>query len=217
MALTSSPFHPVSHELLPGYRDAYLRGDLSRTNTERVDAYLQDNEAAGDDTLRRLQKLRATGHRVQPVGWVAQQFRLLAGQSRRFRQRATALLLGGVLASGLVFASHRETPELGAIGVEAAVMTTTLHGRILDENGAPLAGATVFDKTSGRGVSTNAEGVYALPVPLGKAVRLQYGYGGYQDDELLTQNRREQNVTLVPVFTAKGKPAHKKPKHWWFR
>ena len=231
MALTTSPFHPVSGTLLPGHRDAYLRGDLSRTNTALVDAYLLANGTAGDDVLRRFQSLKTTGHQVQPVGWVAQQFELLRTEPVRFRQRASALLLGAVMASGLVFAGQRTVAGLGTPGVAttvspiggdgggapaAAVMTTTLRGRILDENGEPLVGATVFDKASGRGVSTNADGAYALQVPLGRTARLQYGFGGYQDDEVQTQGQTEQTVTLLPVATEKAR-THKKPKHWWHR
>lgn len=228
MALTSSPFHPVTNTLLSGYRDAYLRGDLSRTNTELVDAHLLADESAGDDVLRRFHKLRAAGHRVQAVGWVGQQFLRLRTAPKRFRQRASALLLGGVLASGLVFAGNRATtpmpldvPIVGipvagtdAMAMEAAATTTTLRGRILDENGAPLVGATVIDKNSGRGVSTNAEGNYALQVSATGTARLQYGFGGYQEEEVLTQSQRVQNVTLLPDAE---KQASQRKKHWWNR
>lgn len=230
MALTSSPFHPVTNALLPGYRDAYLRGDLSRTNTARVDAHLLANAPAGDEVLRRFHKLRAAGHRVQPVGWVAQQFQRLRTASARFRQRAGGLLAGAVLVSGLAFAGSRGLapaagPGLGkpvlrtagryAAGLEAtiaAMATTTLRGRILDENGAPLVGATVLDKASGRGVSTNQEGNYELQVPATGAARLQYGFGGYHDEEVLTQSQQVQNVTLLPDATKK---ALQRKKHWW--
>ena len=59
MGLSSKPFHPVTNGLLPGYRDAYLRGDLSRTNTELVDTYLLSHANEGDETLRRFHKLKA--------------------------------------------------------------------------------------------------------------------------------------------------------------
>ena len=221
MALTAHPFHPLTGALLPGYRDAYLRGDLSRTNAGLVDAHLRDNALAGDDTLRRFQKLRATGHQVRPVGWVAQQYQLLRTAPARFRQRAGALLLAGVFASGLVFASTGETPVAGtpgaggaAVELAEAAATVTLRGRVLDENGAPLVGATVIDQNSGRGVSTNGQGDYALQVPANGAARLQYGFGGYQEEEVLTQRARVQNVTLLPDA---AKKALQRKKHWWNR
>ncbi|RZK50345.1 MAG: hypothetical protein EOO59_15965, partial [Hymenobacter sp.] len=40
-------------------------------------------------------------------------------------------------------------------------------GRIIDEAGQPLVGATVLLKGTGRGASTDANGDYSLPVPLG--------------------------------------------------
>lgn len=230
MALTSYPFHPVTNTLLPGYRDAYLRGDLSRTNTALVDAHLLANASAGGEVLGRFHKLRAAGHLVQPVGWVEVQFQRLRTAPARFRQRASALLVGAVLVSGLAFAGSRTTalvemPGVGgplarasgiyAVGLGAgiaAATTTTLRGRILDENGAPLAGATVIDKTSGRGVSTNAEGHYELQVPANAAARLQYGFGGYHEEEVLTQHQQVQNMTLLPDATKK---ALRRKKHWW--
>lgn len=227
MALTSHPFHPASKELLPGYRDAYLRGDLSRTNTELVDAYLLANANEGDETLRRFHKLKASGHQVQPVGWVAQQFHLLRTEPKRFRQRASGLVMAGVLLSGLVFAgnSNVTTSNMGspvvptlamrgseAGNMESAALTTTLQGRVLDENGDPLVGATVFDKESGRGVSTNAEGNYSLQVPANHTTQLQYGYGGYREEEVMTQRQRVQNVTLLPDAE---KQSLRRKKHWW--
>lgn len=227
MGLSSKPFHPVTNGLLPGYRDAYLRGDLSRTNTELVDTYLLAHADEGDETLRRFHKLKASGHQVQPVGWVAQQFHLLRTEPVRFRRRASGLVLVGVFLSGLVFAGNRESaepslnspavPTLGAIygegaGLSAAAMTTTLHGHVLDENGNPLVGATVLDKESGRGVSTNADGSYALQVPIDHTARLQYGYGGYHEEEVTGQGQRVQNVTLLPDADKKSL-RHK--KHWW--
>lgn len=227
MALTSYPFHPVTNALLPGYRDAYLRGDLSRANTELVDAHLLANTSAGNDALRRFHKLRAAGHRVQPVGWVGLQFQRLRTAPARFRQRASALLVGAVLVSGLAFAGSQatalvETPGIGkpvvrlfgtyATGLEATVATTTLRGRILDENGAPLVGATVIDKANGRGVSTNAEGHYELQVPANGAAQLQYSFGGYHEEMLLTQRQEVQNVTLLPDATKKSL---RRKKHWW--
>lgn len=226
MAITTNPFHPATGELLPGYRDAYLRGDLSVTNTALVDAYLKANPAKGGEAFERFHNLQTTGHAVRPVGWVQQQLHLIRTEPARFRQRAGSLLLVGVLISGAVFAASSpavrptvgEVPSLEAsapVAEDLAASTlasaslSTVKGRILDENGHPLIGATIIDKISGRGVSTDANGKYSLAVPAHKATQLQFGYGGYTEEVVQVTGRGEQNVTLLP------RTDMPKKRHWW--
>lgn len=80
---------------------------------------------------------------------------------------------------------------------EAAPATVTLTGRILDENGRPMAGATVMVRGSKKVTGTDANGNYSLEVPAGENT-LVYGYGGYEDQEVRTRNAQPQNVTLLP-------------------
>jgi hypothetical protein len=199
-----------------------LRGDLTSKNTEAVDAYLKANAKHGDGILRRYYEMKQLGHTVKPMGWVGRQFELIRTEPQRFRRRATSLVAGSALLGGAVFAGTNlptdntrtdivatEMPaELSATASsEASAMhMTTVRGRILDEKGQPLVGATVIDKTSGRGVSTDVAGNYSLPVSAGQTPLLQYGYAGYEEEELKV--RGTQNVTLLP----REKSAK---KHWW--
>lgn len=224
MALTAKPFHPVTGDLLPSYRDAYLRGDLSGTNNDLVDSYLKANPAKGTETFHRFHTLQTAGHQVRPVGWLNQQLHLLRTEPARFRRRAGSLVLVGALISGAVFAasgpvSSSKSPfttepalsatiESAELAPEAITALTTISGRILNENGQPLVGATVLDKRSHRGVSTDAQGHYAFTVPRNQRLQLQFGYGGYQDAEVLTQGKSLGDVTLQPR-------ADFKKKHWW--
>ena len=227
MKLSANPFHPVTGDLLATYRDAYLRGDLTSKNTEAVDAYLKANSKHGDAILRRYYEMKQLGHTVKPMGWVARQFELIRTEPQRFRRRAASLVAGSAMLGGAVFAGTNlptdSTPtditpttempaELFASAANteasAAMRMTTVRGRILNENGQPLIGATVIDKTSGRGVSTDASGNYALPVRIGQAPLLQYGYAGYQEEELQLKGRGTQNVTLLPREKAAK-------KRWW--
>jgi hypothetical protein len=229
MAITTNPFHPATGELLPGYRDAYLRGDLSVTNTALVDAYLKANPAKGGEAFQRFHSLQTKGHDVRPVGWLQQQLHLIRTEPARFRQRAGSLLVVGVLVSGAVFATTtsksvvRPTVVAVAPTVEAIAplaedasanalemaSLSTVKGRILDENGRPLIGATIIDKLSGRGVSTDANGKYTLTVPAHRAAQLQFGYGGYTEEMVQVVGRSEQNVTLLP------RTDMPKKRHWW--
>ncbi|TGE04125.1 carboxypeptidase-like regulatory domain-containing protein [Hymenobacter fodinae] len=77
----------------------------------------------------------------------------------------------------------------------------TITGRILNENGRPLAGATVLVKGSKKAVGTDANGNYSLELPAGDNT-LVYGYGGYEDQEIRTRNAQPVNVTLVPAENA---------------
>lgn len=90
-------------------------------------------------------------------------------------------------------------PEPEAVAPAAPVepSAVTLSGRILDENGRPLAGATVLVKGSRKGTGTDANGNYTLEVPAGDNT-LVYGYGGYQDQEMRAKGGQPLNVTLTP-------------------
>ncbi|MBT2559549.1 carboxypeptidase-like regulatory domain-containing protein [Hymenobacter sp. ISL-91] len=90
------------------------------------------------------------------------------------------------------------TPVAVAEPAELAPTSLKLNGRVLDENGRPLAGATILLKGSKVATSTDANGNYALEVPAGTDNTLLYGYGGYQDQVLRSRNTKTQNVTLVP-------------------
>lgn len=221
MAITANPFHPTTGELLPGYRDAYLRGDLSLHNTQLVSAYLQANPSKGSEAYHRFHTLQAQGHHVRPMGWVQQQFELLRTQPVRFRRRAATVIVGAALVSGTVFAGVRRParilpalPEVsrsvelaGLAAPAASTALRTISGRILDERGRPLVGATVLDKASGRGVGTDAQGRYKLSLPASSAAHLQFGYGGYVDSEAY--------LSTGTTYTATLQPRAKKAARWW--
>jgi hypothetical protein len=79
----------------------------------------------------------------------------------------------------------------------ARVPTLTQAGRVLDESGQPLVGATVLLRGTTRGTSTDATGGYSLQVPAGDNI-LVVGYGGYEDEIATTHNAQPLTVTLLP-------------------
>jgi len=71
-------------------------------------------------------------------------------------------------------------------------------GRIIDEAGQPLVGATVLLQGTTRGTSTDANGDYALPVPLGTNTFV-FAYTGYQEEVAQARDGQPLTVTLLPV------------------
>lgn len=228
MKLSATPFHPTTGDLLPAYRDAYLRGDLSIKSTEAVDAYMKVNRMQADETLQRFYEMKNVGELVQPVGWVQRQFEIIRTEPQRFRQRAAAMLVGSALIGGAVFAGtntpniptenfpvttetplEAETAEASTASLSAA-RVVTMRGRILDEEGKPLVGATVFDRANRHGVSTDQNGNYTIVVPASKTTQLQYAYAGYTEEEVVLNGKSTYNTVLLPRTNAKTKK-----RHWW--
>ncbi|KAA9339605.1 hypothetical protein F0P96_03050 [Hymenobacter busanensis] len=89
-----------------------------------------------------------------------------------------------------------------APAVEEAPRNVTMSGRVLDENGKPLAGATIFVKGTRKFASTDQNGNYSVEVPAGEN-SLVYGYGGYEDQEVRARSGQPSNVTLIPSETGR--------------
>src|SRR4030095_11778069 len=72
----------------------------------------------------------------------------------------------------------------------------TVKGRITDENGAPLSGASIRVKGSSQGVSANANGEFTITVP-DDAV-LIFSYVGYEERQVSVSGQSTINVALQP-------------------
>ena len=80
----------------------------------------------------------------------------------------------------------------------------TMRGYIRDNQGRPLAGATVLVKNTLQGTSTDATGQYTLEVPAGATI--QFGYAGY-NDLLRSATLGTMNVVLEPSATMSKRAA----------
>src|SRR4030095_6309134 len=76
------------------------------------------------------------------------------------------------------------------------VLDITVKGRITDENGSPLAGASIRVKGSNLGVSANSNGDFAITVP-DDAV-LIFSYVGYDEKQISVSGQSTINVKLAP-------------------
>jgi hypothetical protein len=201
MKLTATPFDPQTGELLPVYRDAYLRGDLARASAQAVEAYLHRDAGQAHTTVTRWHELQSTEAPAAP-SWVQKQMQFIREQPQRFRRRAFSLVTVGALLAGVSMAATNRpsmvlpltklsvastmpaAASLEVAAAPAAARTVLVHGRILNEKGQPLAGATVLHKGTAHGTSTDAQGNYSLRVPASAQATLQYGYGGYTEQEV---------------------------------
>jgi hypothetical protein len=89
-------------------------------------------------------------------------------------------------------------PEAASALAMNAVNRRIQAGRIIDEAGQPLVGATVLLKGTTRGASSDANGDYALPVPLGLNTFV-VAYAGYQEEVAQSRDGQPLTVTLLPV------------------
>ncbi|MBC6609242.1 carboxypeptidase-like regulatory domain-containing protein [Hymenobacter sp. BT188] len=100
-------------------------------------------------------------------------------------------------------APPRALPETAAAHLHETAATLLLTGRIRNEQGQPLAGATVFLPGSAVVVSTDAQGRFTLPVPAAGQKTLRYGYGGYQDRDVVVTTSAPLTMCLQPRPPAK--------------
>ena len=78
---------------------------------------------------------------------------------------------------------------------------TTLMGRVLNEAGHPLAGATVALKGTNRGASTDADGRYTLTCGPNDTT-IEISYVGYKKAEILIAGRSSIDIRLEPETIA---------------
>lgn len=71
-------------------------------------------------------------------------------------------------------------------------------GRVLNESGQPLVGATVLLRGSRQGTSTDVTGSYILEVPKGENTFV-IGYAGYEDETASSHDGQPLTVTLLPA------------------
>ncbi|TVT41347.1 hypothetical protein FNT36_07795 [Hymenobacter setariae] len=227
MKLTATPFDAQTGELLPVYRDAYLRGDLARSSAQAVEDYLRRDANEAYSVVTRWHHLQADENQAAAPSWVGRQLQFMREQPQRFRRRAMSFVMMGALVAGASMAANLPASKLpttnlsasaaslsaaseAAIAPEAALArTVVLHGRILNEKGLPLAGATVLQKGTAYGTSTDANGNYSLRVAAGSQATLQYGYGGYTEQEVKAANATATTAVVL-------QPKQSKRKHFLF-
>lgn len=105
----TSPFDAVTGDLLPSYRDAYLRGQLTPQLTEQVEHYLKASPIQTNIVLGRHHELmtaaQAQGRTFVAPHWVQQQLLFQASNSKVAPLRRPIVRLAGGLFVLLCLAS----------------------------------------------------------------------------------------------------------------
>lgn len=70
-----------------------------------------------------------------------------------------------------------------------------ISGKVTDNNGEPLLGATVLIKGTSNGTTTDFNGYYKINAPAGAT--LAFSYLGYNSIEILIRNQTEINIVLI--------------------
>lgn len=77
----------------------------------------------------------------------------------------------------------------------------TVSGKVSDEKGSPVVGASVVVKGTTTGTSTDAAGTFKLSVP-STATTLVISYVGYASQEVNISNSTDVSVSLAPTTTS---------------
>lgn len=72
----------------------------------------------------------------------------------------------------------------------------TIHGKVLDEKGLPMPGVSVFLKGSKKGVSTTADGTFAIQAPANGV--LTFSMIGYISKDVNIDGKTDMTITLLP-------------------
>lgn len=124
---------------------------------------------------------------------------LLAGMNRitlEARDEQVATVLDRIFAEYPVGYQLLENGLVVLKSKGSVLKDVRISGKVMDENGAPVTGASVRVKGTELGTATNAEGGFTLNVP-DDAV-LIVSFVGYLEQEVPVNGRTEINVVLMP-------------------
>jgi TonB-linked SusC/RagA family outer membrane protein len=74
-----------------------------------------------------------------------------------------------------------------------------IKGKVIDNEGEPLAGASVVLVGTVRGVLTDPDGTYTISVPSSSSI-LEFSFIGYVKQQVTVGERKVIDVTLIPQF-----------------
>ncbi len=81
-------------------------------------------------------------------------------------------------------------------GIDVTIEQARITGKVTDENGEPLPGATIVEKGTTNGTVSNADGNFSLTVSKGAIILVSFV--GYTPEEIIVGDQLEIDIQLVP-------------------
>ena len=82
------------------------------------------------------------------------------------------------------------------IEVQAPPMLIAITGKVTDDKGKPLAGASILVKGSGKGTKTDANGSFSIDAPPNSTLIISYV--GFENTTIEISNQKTISVQLKP-------------------
>ena len=98
---------------------------------------------------------------------------------------------------GLAYSITGQTVVIKKLKIEPEVKLTKVSGRIVDEKGNPVAGATIVIQGTTQGVASDAEGNYTIPVKPDDILRVSFI--GYKEEVVPVKGQMKIDVRLNPT------------------
>ncbi|AQG82066.1 SusC/RagA family TonB-linked outer membrane protein [Spirosoma montaniterrae] len=164
---------------------------LSGSLTEDLNSLLQGTDLISEPVRANFYIIRAKG---QKAGKTLRPLKR-AGLLEEENKGPFALIGAGTDIRSLSQSLENRISRAGLI-LNELVQDRVVTGRITDESGAVLAGASIAVKGTNRGTSTNSDGSYSINVPSNNAT-LIFSYIGYVTQEIAVGNQSTINVSLA--------------------
>lgn len=108
----------------------------------------------------------------------------------------TTLLLASTTAWGTTHSAATEAMNRAtSYGIEQVRTKVQISGRVTDEMGDPLIGATIQERESGNGTITDVEGHFSLSVPTDAVIEISYI--GYQTKQVAINGKTAFQIVLA--------------------
>ena len=101
-----------------------------------------------------------------------------------------------ILGKAGAISETAQTSEAAPVNTVADIATTPITGKVVDKNGEPIIGASILEKGTTNGVSTDLNGNFKLNVA-GPSSVLVIAYIGYNNQEIAVGNQANITITLV--------------------
>ena len=96
-----------------------------------------------------------------------------------------------------IYVKRIEDNKTLSVGIVQEVLEIEISGKVTDENGEPLPGASVLIKETSIGTVTDSDGFYKLSVP-DNTTTLVFSFVGYLTEEVGIEGRTTIDINLTP-------------------